>query len=444
MKAKIYVSLVFVCLCLCQSVSYSQCINAGNGLFPENTFYNTNFTGVPEVISEYCYAGEFSTVHVDQGSTYVFSSSIGTDYLTIYDPDVQDVVLVSGTSPVSYQATFTGVVLFFTHVSSNCEEEQENRERIVSCTAPEPCLNAAYGQYPATTFSSSICDGVTEEVIDYDCIPNEYSKVNLLAGNTYHFSSSETDDYITISNENGTTALLAGFSPLEYVVATDQVVRFYLHTDVNCGASSIPRSRIVKCGPTFCHGLYQWPQETYSMTACNGTVENIVNDAFAGEYALVNMEMNKTYVLSSSVLTDYITVASEDDAILYTRGTTPITFSPPTSGVYRFLISTDADCGIEEVNRDRNISCSPGGVGIEEQNEFGLSIYPNPATTFVTVSAKEKMDEIQIVSVDGKILSTVLPDSINTTLSLEHLQAGTYFVRVSIDGAVMIEEVIVE
>ena len=265
-----------------------------------------------------------------------------------------------------------------------------------------------------------------------------------MPGNTYHFSSSVTNDYITISNENGTTALLTGFSPLEYVVEADQVVRFYLHSDVNCGASSLPRCRIVKCGPTFCHSQFQWPQETYSMTACNGAVETIVPDAFAGEFALVNMEMNKTYVLSSSVASDYITVASEDDLILYTRGVTPVTFSPPANGVYRFLISGNSDCAIEEVNRDRNISCSLGGVGLEEQSMFGFSIYPNPASTFVTISSEEKMDEIQIVSVDGKVLSTAQPENISTTLSLEHLQAGTYFVRVSIHGIVMVEEVIVE
>ncbi len=81
-------------------------------------------------------------------------------------------------------------------------------------------------------------------------------------------------------------------------------------------------------------------------------------------------------------------------------------------------------------------------AGIEEDNSKPVSIYPNPTSTFVTVSAKEKMDEVQIVSVDGKVLSTVQPDSINTTLSLEHLQAGTYFVRVSIDGTTLTSEVI--
>ena len=79
---------------------------------------------------------------------------------------------------------------------------------------------------------------------------------------------------------------------------------------------------------------------------------------------------------------------------------------------------------------------------IKEDKSSPVSIYPNPASDFVTISSEEKMDEIQIVSVDGKVLSTVQPESINTTLSLEHLQAGTYFVRVSIDGITLTSEVI--
>jgi len=442
MKAKLYFSLMFICLCLCQSVSYSQCTDASYGQFPTSTFYCSNTDGTPEVIDESCYAGEFSVIHVDQGFTYEFSSSIATDYLTVVDDQLTP--LTFGVSPVSYVAAFTGFVAFFTHVNASCDESEDFRSRIISCTDPGPCTNDAYGQYPLATFSSTICNGVTEEVIDTDCAAGEYSKVNLVAGNTYHFSSSESQDYITITNENGSSAIVYGYpSPsLEYVATTNQVVRFYLHTDHNCGVNMAFRSRIVKCGPTFCHGGYQWPEETYSMTACNGTVENIVNDAFAGEHALVNMEMNKTYVLSSSVLTDYITVASEDDAILYTRGTTPVTFSPPASGVYRFLITTNAECGSEEVNRDRNISCSLGGVGVEEQTLFGFILYPNPASTFVTVSSEEVIDEIQIVSVDGKVLSTVRPGSLSTSLSLEDLQVGTYFIRASVHGMTIISEVI--
>lgn len=218
MKAKNYFSLLFTCLCLCQSISYSQCTTATYGQFPTDTYYVLECDGDPEVIAITCFAGEYSSVYLDYGNTYEFSSNINTDYLTIYDTN-QNVVLVSGTSPVSFQATFTGEVRFYTHVSSNCDESEDFRYRNVSCSS---------------------------------------------------------------------------------------------------------------------------------------------------------------------------------------------------------------------------------NLGVSEQNEFDLAIYPNPASTFITISANEKMDEIQVISVEGKLLSSTKPTALTTTLSLELLQAGTYFIRASVHGITTNKEVIVE
>ncbi|MES2798554.1 MAG: T9SS type A sorting domain-containing protein [Bacteroidota bacterium] len=441
MKTKLYILLALTNLCAFTPTVQAQCITASYGNYPEGTFYNTLFDGTPELININCYAGEFSTVHVDAGNTYEFSSNLSADYLTVYDPDVQDVVLVHGLSAVTYQATFTGVVLFFTHVNAACVEEGVFRERRVSCMAPSPCLSATYGQYPATTFEPALCDGIAPEEIEVDCYAGEFSKVNLTAGNTYTFYSSVATDFINISNESGLSGIVYGFSPLVYEATTNQVVRFYTHTGTDCGEENTNRTRLVKCSPTFCPSGNLYPSATYTMNACAGVVETITPEAYAGEYSLVNMEAGKVYMLSSSIATDYITVTSANGQVLMTRGYSPLQFIPTTSGTYRYILSLNIECGVQDVGRVRNISCSTN-LGVEEIEASLVAVFPNPATSVVTVSSEEMIERIQVFSIDGKLLLSLKPTNLSTTISLEEFNTGSYFIHSSINGMTVTKNVI--
>lgn len=440
MKASVYFFIGFISM-FSSITSYSQCTVALYGQWPTTTFSPTDCNGQPEVISSACYAGEFSVVLVENANEYVFSSNVNTDYLTIVKAS-DNTVLAYGTTPVSLTPNFSGEIYFYTHVSSGCEEEEFERDRIVSCSVPVPCLNAPiYDQYPQSVFFPSVCDGTTAEVIATDCYAGEYSKVSLTTAQTYVFSSSTLSDYITISDEDGITGIISGFSPLTYESTTDQVVRFYVHTDNACGEEDVNRSRIVTCSAqTLCTNGYIWPEETYVPT-CGGTVETIASDTYAGEYSLVTMQAGEAYTLGSSVSTDYLTVTSEDGNTLIMRGVTPLTVTPVASANYRFYLHTDIFCGEEFVDRTRTISCS-SAVGISELNEMPWSVYPNPASNQVTISADVAIEELQLVSVDGKVMLTLHPANPTTTISLENYQAGTYFIRLTQQGLVQTKELI--
>ncbi len=123
---------------------------------------------------------------------------------------------------------------------------------------PGYCLTAPNGQYPSTTLTNSVCDGVTAE----DATPagdgyaGEYSLVNVVAGNTYTFSSSIATDFITISTDDGVTAAVYGVTPVTLTAAADGVVRFYTHADDQCTDNTDSRNRAVICSdglanPTF-------------------------------------------------------------------------------------------------------------------------------------------------------------------------------------------------
>jgi hypothetical protein len=103
-------------------------------------------------------------------------------------------------------------------------------------------------------------------------------------------------------------------------------------------------------------GLYP---DTAFTPACSGTIENIVADAYAGEYSLVNILSDREYTFRSSVTSDYITITNEAATIVYANGLTPLVWpSGSNSGVIRYYFHTNSSCGSQNTNRTRSITCS--------------------------------------------------------------------------------------
>lgn len=111
---------------------------------------------------------------------------------------------------------------------------------------PGYCLAAANGQYPADAFTPTTCDGATDNVIASDCYAGEYSVVNVTSGNTYIFSSGDTD-FITLSDEAGTASIMAGVTPITWVANVSGAIRFYSHVDDQCGDEQVSRVRSLIC-----------------------------------------------------------------------------------------------------------------------------------------------------------------------------------------------------
>ena len=112
--------------------------------------------------------------------------------------------------------------------------------------APTGCLTATEGQYPSATFTPT-CNGSAANITTAGWL-NEYSKVNVIAGTQYTFSTSNASYFITIGNEAGTAILASGTGSVNYTPAANGVVRFYSHLSSNCDGSNGTHSRTVKCG----------------------------------------------------------------------------------------------------------------------------------------------------------------------------------------------------
>lgn len=84
---------------------------------------------------------------------------------------------------------------------------------------------------------------------------------------------------------------------------------------------------------------------------------------------------------------------------------------------------------------------------IEDQEDTGLSdfnTYPNPAQNLLTLEFEILPDLIQIVSSQGKVVSTFTPSELKTQLDLTHLTAGVYHLQVILNDQVGVRRLVVE
>ncbi len=349
-----------------------------------------------------------------------------------------------------YTATITETVRFYSHVDALCTENNNPRERNVVCgSGGAPCFNASQGQYPSLNFDLPSCDGSVVHTIASDAYAVDYSAVNVVAGNTYTFSSSIPTDWITISDFAGTIAYGFGLASVTYTATATETVRFYSHVDAGCTEDTNPRERNVICsggasvaGPCLNAPGGMYPTDDFVVPNCDGTPNIIATDCYAGDYSKVVLNGGNTYGFESSVATDWITLTDSSGSTVLAYGQSPINNAAVTGIpelVIRFYTHTDSLCGEATVDRSRIVTCI-GSVGLTEILESDISLFPNPAHDKISISGAMTYDEIELVSVEGRVLQIVHPTSTTTEIDVNTLDRGTYFVRIKSNGVAVTKE----
>ncbi len=135
-----------------------------------------------------------------------------------------------------------------------CDEDQgfgesEDYTVVVGVAAPPTgCLTSPNGAYPSAAFTPA-CNGTAQSITAAGWA-GEYSSVNVTTGTAYTFGVSNPAYFITIGDSTGTTVLASGTGSVTWTANMTGAVRFYVHTDVNCGSgtSATVHSRTVLCG----------------------------------------------------------------------------------------------------------------------------------------------------------------------------------------------------
>jgi len=318
------------------------CNGAIYGLYPETTFTPTCSTSIEQIATD-AWAGEYSNVNVNANHQYTFSSSVATDFITIINASGTS-VLASGTSPLVWNSTTSGVIRYHLNTNANCGFQNSIRVKSIQCTATSSCglpFNLAvsnitsnscrlfwspptlttpnsYDIYVSTTTTAPIATTPATQT-------SNSSAVVTLSG----LSASTTYYYWVRSNCNGIKSAWVSGGSFTTILA------------LNCNGAT--------------YGLY--PATTYT-PACTGSTEQIITNAWAGEYTNVNIVANKQYTFTSSIVSDYITITNTTGTMVLASGLTPLSWnSNNTSGLIRYYLHANANCGAQDASRIRSIKC---------------------------------------------------------------------------------------
>lgn len=69
-------------------------------------------------------------------------------------------------------------------------------------------------------------------------------------------------------------------------------------------------------------------------------------------------------------------------------------------------------------------------LGTDEVSRIAFSVFPNPANNFLNINASQKIDQVKIYSLQGRLLI----ESSEPTLEISNLSSGTYLVKAWING----------
>ncbi|MBQ2075875.1 MAG: T9SS type A sorting domain-containing protein, partial [Bacteroidales bacterium] len=82
-------------------------------------------------------------------------------------------------------------------------------------------------------------------------------------------------------------------------------------------------------------------------------------------------------------------------------------------------------------------------TGIDEIAS-SISVYPNPASDIVTISADEAITHIEIVSITGQTLRTEEVNSDRIDCNIESIPAGTYLIRIFGNTNVYVKKLVIK
>ena len=108
----------------------------------------------------------------------------------------------------------------------------------------------------------------------------------------------------------------------------------------------------------------QWPSTTVALNVSSNAIVQLTDCAFTGEYSVVsNVQTGKSYTVTSSTATNYITVTLTDGTTVIAHGLQPLTFTATSSANLRIYRHDNAACGVTASGcRVINMNCNDCAV----------------------------------------------------------------------------------
>jgi len=202
----------------------------------------------------------------------------------------------------------------------------------------------------ATTMVDDYTNGVADAIINFrdntffgpvkwrDC------KLKLTSGTEWNFWIDDSQQSIYANQQ--TCQVLQPYSSGNNA---NQEVITLSHT----GSFTPPTPGCLSVAP---HG--QYPSTTFTPT-CTGSNQTIAANCWAGEYSVVQVTNGIPYTFSSSISSDYLTIANSTGTTILATGTGSVNWTATSSTTIRFYTHTNSSCGTSNTNRSRMVRCTP-------------------------------------------------------------------------------------
>jgi hypothetical protein len=453
------------------------------------------------------FASEYSLVNVTAGETYIFRSSVVTDFITI-SSDGGLTAVAFGTSPLTWVSNVTGQVRFYTHVSSNCESSNSNRTRSVICGVPPadspdfvslqwpPNLDVFQGNSGTVygrIYEAGLTDTTTGQaagILAWVGISPEGQNSNPNTWNTWVPATFNVD----AGNDDEYQANIgANLVPGTYYYAT----RFnlnggaYVYGGIN--ASNPNNGGNFWDGTAFVSGVLvvnpplppandecidatviQLDEATCNGTNTNGTnlgaTDSGVEAAACFEYGENDVWFSFTVpsnVATVDISTDFLGGTLVDTEIaLYAGGCDGLielacdqdggeTILTNGSSYNSLITNTDVTVGDTYYVRVSGFSEDDAGTfclkvstnQLLANDNFSfesLKLYPNPTKNTLNVSYNQEISNVEVYNLVGQRVANLTPNANEGQLDMSNLASGAYFVKVTSNNATKTVKVIKE
>jgi hypothetical protein len=417
------------------------CLDTPNGQWG---YYTPACTGLPELVASTAWTGEYSYVVVTAGTPYVFSTSVNTDYITIAN-NAGTQIYVSGTGSVSWTPSANETIRFINHLNSDCDYSSISRNRYVACgdIIPPPsndeCANAIAvncgDTITGSTSAATNSGGSASPDVFY-----KYNGNGTPGDITVSLCGSSYDTLIRIYSDCTLATQITSNDDFcgaqsEVTFASDGTSTYFIMVE-GWSTSAGAYTMNVTCDLDEPEPCLDTPNGAWgSLTpACTGSPELITSIAYTGEYSSVTVTAGTEYIFSSSVNTDFITIANNAGTVAYTAGVTPLTWTATSNETIRFIMHNNADCDYNSTSRSKFVQCGEPLV-IEEPDfpcffgdglasngpEDGLNV--STGANYRTADDFTVTENFTVKQVRFNVLS--MTPVVNTTLNFRSNNSGT-------------------
>ncbi len=256
------------------------------------------------------------------------------------------------------------------------------------------------------TVSNGVCEDVFDELTIFSAASSQ-SELNIEECGSY-----ELNDEVYLESGTFTQVLQNQFG-------CDSTITLNLSI-LEPSAASISETT---CGEEFVlNGISYAESGTYTqnlinLAGCDSTL-TLELEILNIETAVVIDENTLTAVASTSNY-QWVDCSNENEPI---EGATEQSFTPTVNGNYAVIITEN---GCEEISECTEVII----IGVEEQKNESLVIYPNPSAGVFNFQSEQGIQSVQVFDLSGKLVSTHSLNS-TSTINLTHLENGYYVLRV--------------